>query len=152
MTTQRGRAGQILGAGFSGRGSGFGVKMTKQIKKIGCSNIKSLLESDKIVVNDFNIIEEMSTFVKRGQSWMAEEGCTDDLMMCLVIFGWLANQPFFKEMTDTNARQMMYEEQQNQIEQDMAPFGFVDDGTPDHEKVEVDEYGDVWHPVVRKGL
>jgi len=152
MTTQRGRAGQILGAGFSGRGSGFGVKMTKQIKKIGCSNIKSLLESDKVLVNDFNIIEEMSTFVRRGQSWMAEEGCTDDLMMCLVIFGWLANQPFFKEMTDTNARKVLYEEQQHQIEQDMAPFGFVDDGTPDHEKTEVDEYGDVWHPVVRKGL
>ena len=152
MTTQRGRAGQILGAGFSGRGSGFGVKMTKQIKKIGCSNIKTLVESDKIVVNDFNIIEEMSTFIRRGQSWQAEEGNTDDLMMCLVVFGWLSNQPFFKEMTDTNARQMLYEEQQALIEQDMSPFGFVDDGIPDHEKTEVDEYGTVWHPVVRKGL
>ena len=152
MTTQRGRAGQILGAGFSGRGSGFGVKMTKQIKKIGCSNIKTLIESDKLIINDFNIIEEMSTFVRRGQSWQADEGNTDDLMMCLVIFGWLSNQPFFKEMTDTNARQMLYEEQQALIEQDMAPFGFVDDGTPDHEKPEVDEYGTVWHPVVRKGL
>ena len=152
MTTNRGRSGQILGAGFSGRGAGFGVKMTKQIKKIGCANIKTLIESDKIQINDFNIVEEMSTFVRRGQSWQAEEGNTDDLMMCLVIFGWLSNQPFFKEMTDTNARQMLYDEQQALIEQDMAPFGFVDDGTPDHEKVEVDEYGDVWHPVVRKGL
>ena len=151
MTTQRGRAGQILGAGFSGRGSGFGVRMTKQIKKIGCSNIKTLIESDKIIINDFNIIEEMSTFIKKGQSWMAEEGCTDDLMMCLVVFGWLSNQPFFKEMTDTNARQQLYEEQQNLREQDMSPFGFVDDGIPDHEKPEVDEYGTVWHPVVRKG-
>jgi len=151
MTTQRGRAGQILGAGFSGRGSGFGVKMTKQIKKIGCSNIKSLIEGDKIVINDFNIIEEMSTFIRKGQSWQAEDGCTDDLMMCLVSFGWLSNQPFFKEMTDTNARKVLYDEQQHQIEQDMAPFGFVDDGIPDHEKVEVDEYGTVWHPVVRKG-
>ena len=151
MTTQRGLAGQILGAGFSGRGSGFGVRMTKQIKKIGCSNIKTLIESDKIIINDFNIIEEMSTFIKKGQSWMAEEGCTDDLMMCLVVFGWLSNQPFFKEMTDTNARQQLYEEQQNLIEQDMSPFGFVDDGIPDHEKPEVDEYGTVWHPVVRKG-
>ena len=152
MTTNRGRAGQILGAGFSGRGAGFGVKMTKQIKKIGCANIKTLIESDKILINDFNIVEEMSTFVKRGQSWQAEEGNTDDLMMCLVIFGWLSNQPFFKEMTDTNARQMLYEEQQALIEQDMAPFGFVDDGVPDHEKPEVDEFGTVWHPVVRKGL
>ena len=68
--------------------------MTKQIKKIGCSNIKTLIESDKIIINDFNIIEEMSTFIKKGQSWMDEEGCTDDLMMCLVVFGWLSNQPF----------------------------------------------------------
>ena len=71
-------------------------------------------------------------------------------MMCLVIFGWLSNQPFFKEMTDTNARQMLYEEQQALIEQDMAPFGFVDDGTPEEEKEIIDEYGDVWHPVTRK--
>ena len=151
MTTQRGRAGQILGAGFSGRGSGFGVKMTKQIKKIGCANIKTLIESDKVIIQDFNIIEEMSTFIRKGQSWQADDGANDDLMMCLVIFGWLSNQPFFKEMTDTNARQMLYDEQQHLIEQDMAPFGFVDDGTPDHEKSEVDEYGTVWHPVVHKG-
>ena len=72
MTTNRGRAGQILG-GFSGRGAGFGVKMTKQIKKIGCANIKTLIESDKIFINDFNIVEEMSTFVKRGQSWQAKK-------------------------------------------------------------------------------
>ena len=150
MTTQRGRSGQVLGAGFSGRGSGFGVKMTKQIKKIGCSNIKTLIEGDKMLINDFNIIEEMSTFIKRGQSWQAEEGNTDDLMMCLVIFGWLSNQPYFKEMTDTNARQQLYEEQQNLIEQDMAPFGFVDDGLDDT-RPEIDEYGTVWHPVVRKG-
>ena len=152
MTTQKGRAGQILGAMYSGRGSGFGVRMTKQIKRIGCANIKSLIEGDKMIINDFNIIEEMSTFARRGSSWQAEEGCNDDLMMCLVIFGWLSNQPFFKEMTDTNARQMLYDEQQALIEQDMAPFGFVDDGIPDHEKTEVDEYGDVWHPVTRKGL
>ncbi len=95
----------------------------------------------------------MSTFVKRGQSWQAEEGNTDDLMMCLVIFGWLSNQPFFKEMTDTNARQMLYEEQENLIEQDMAPFGFVDDGInsdPENEET-IDEYGTRWFPVSRKG-
>ncbi len=152
MTTQKGRAGQILGAGYSGRGSGFGVRMTKQIKRIGCANIKSLIEGDKMVINDFHIIEEMSTFARRGNSWQAEEGCNDDLMMCLVIFGWLSNQPFFKEMTNTNARQMLYEEQEKLIEQDMAPFGFVDDGTPEEMKEEIDEYGTVWYPVVRKGL
>ena len=152
MTTQKGRAGQILGAMYSGRGSSIGVRMTKAIKKVGCSNLKTLVEGDKIVVNDFNIIQEMSTFTKRGQSWQAEDGSNDDLMMCLVIFGWLSNQPYFKELTNTNARQKMYEEQRNLIEQDMAPFGFVDDGVTDPEDEEtVDEYGTRWFPVSRKG-
>ena len=152
MTTQRGRAGQILGSGFSGRGSSLGVRMTKAIKKLGCSNIKTLLESDKVIVNDFNIIEEMSTFSKRGTSWQAEDGSNDDLMMCLVIFGWLSNQDYFKELTDSNIRNQLYVEQQNLIEQDMAPFGFVDDGIErPGEETEVDMYGTVWHPVTRKG-
>ena len=152
MTTQRGRAGQILGAMFSGRGTSMGVRMTKQIKALGTSSIKTLIESDKMIINDFQLIEEMSTFSRRGNSWMAEEGCNDDLMMCLVIFGWLTNQQYFKELSNSNIRNQLYIEQQALIEQDMAPFCFVDDGTPDELKSEVDEYGTVWHPVVRKGL
>ena len=152
MTTQRGRAGQILGAMFIGRGTSMGVRMTKQIKALGTSSIKTLIESDKMIINDFQLIEEMSTFSRRGNSWMAEEGCNDDLMMCLVIFGWLTNQQYFKELSNSNIRNQLYIEQQALIEQDMAPFGFVDDGTPDELKSEVDEYGTVWHPVVRKGL
>ena len=153
MTTQRGRAGQILGIGFSQRGTSLGVRMTKQVKKIGCSNIKDIIESRKLIINSFNIIEEMSTFARKGNSWMAEEGCNDDLMTCLILFGWLSNQQFFKEMTDLNVRAQLYEEQKNLIEQDMAPFGFVDDGVNEPDpKSQVDEYGTVWHPVVRKGL
>lgn len=152
MTTQKGRAGQVLGAMFSGRGSSLGVRMTKQIKRVGCANLKTLTEGDKLIINSFKIIEEMSTFAKRGQSWQAEDGANDDLMMCLVMFGWLSNQPYFKELTNTNARLKMYQEQENLIEQDMAPFGFMDDGINEHEETTVDEYGDVWHPVVRKGM
>ena len=153
MTTQKGRAGQILGAMYSGRGSSLGVRMTKQIKRVGCANLKTLVEGDKLLVNSFKIIEEMSTFAKRGQSWQAEDGSNDDLMMCLVSFGWLSNQPYFKELTNQNARMKMYEEQQKLIEQDMSPFGFVDDGVntlPENEEI-VDEYGTRWIPVVRKG-
>ena len=152
MCTQKGRAGQILGAMFSGRGSSLGVRMTKQIKRIGCANLKTLIEGDKMIINSFKIIEEMSTFAKRGQSWQAEEGSNDDLMMCLVMFGWLSNQGYFKELTNQNARMKMYEEQSKLIEEDMAPFGFVDDGIgsdPMNEET-VDEYGDRWIPVVRK--
>ena len=152
MTTQRGRAGQILGAMFSGRGTSIGVRMTKQVKALGCQNAKTLIESDKMILNDFQLIEEMSTFSRRGNSWMAEDGCNDDLMMCLVIFGWLSNQQYFKELSNSNIRNQLYIEQQELIEQDMAPFGFVDDGLNDT-KPEVDEYGTVWHPVdIRKGF
>ena len=97
------------------------------------------------------MIEELSTFVRRGQSWQAEEGSNDDLAMCLVIFAWISNQRYFKELTDQDVRARMYEEQQNAIEQDMAPFGFLDDGT--EEETIIDDKGEVWHPVrVRKGL
>ena len=100
---------------------------------------------------DFNIIEELSTFVRRGQSWQAEEGSNDDLVMCLVIFAWISNQRYFKELTDQDVRARMYEEQQNAIEQDMAPFGFLDDGL--EEDTIIDDKGEVWQPVrVRKGL
>ena len=151
MTTQKGRAGQILGAMFSGRGSSLGVRMTKQIKRIGCANIKTLVEGDKLVINDWNIIQEMSTFIKRGQSWEAEQGCNDDLMMCCVIFGWLSNQPFFKELSNMNARMQMYSDQKNLIEQDMSPFGFVDNGIDSPDDDIVDEYGTRWFPATRKG-
>ena len=151
MCMMKGRAGQILGGGFSKRGAQLGVRMTKQVKRIGCTNLKTLIEGDKLIINDFNMIEELSTFVRRGQSWSAEEGSNDDLVMCLVIFAWISNQRYFKELTDQDVRARMYEEQQNAIEQDMAPFGFLDDGT--EEDTIIDDKGEVWHPVrVRKGL
>ena len=151
MCMMKGRAGQILGGGFSKRGAQLGVRMTKQVKRIGCTNLKTLVEGDKLIIQDFNIIEELSTFVRRGQSWQAEEGANDDLVMCLVIFAWISNQRYFKELTDQDVRARMYEEQQNAIEQDMAPFGFLDDGT--EEETIIDDKGEVWQPVrVRKGL
>ena len=151
MCMMKGRAGQILGGGFSKRGAQLGVRMTKQVKRIGCTNLKTLVEGDKLIIQDFNIIEELSTFVRRGQSWQAEEGSNDDLVMCLVIFAWISNQRYFKELTDQDIRARMYEEQQNAIEQDMAPFGFLDDGT--EEDTIIDDKGEVWQPVrVRKGL
>ena len=151
MCVMKGRAGQILGGGFSKRGSQLGVRMTKQVKRIGCTNLKTLIEGDKLIIQDFHIIEELSTFVRRGQSWAAEEGSNDDLTMCLVIFAWVSNQRYFKELTDQDVRARMYEEQKNAIEQDMAPFGFLDDGL--EEEYIQDDQGEVWSPVqVRKGL
>jgi hypothetical protein len=128
MCSMRGRAGQIVGSGFSGKKSQLGVRMTSAVKKLGCSNLKTLLEDDKLMTVDYDIIAELTTFVQRKNTFMAEEGCHDDLAMCLVIFSWLVAQDYFKEMTEQDVRKRIYEDQKNQIEQDMAPFGFVLDG------------------------
>jgi len=149
MCSQRGRAGQVVGAGFSGKRSQLGVRTTQAVKKLGCSNLKTLLEDDKILIIDYDIISELTTFSQKHNSFEAEEGCNDDLAMCLVIFAWLVAQDYFKEMTDNDVRKRIYEEQKNQIEQDMAPFGFMSDGLDDDSFVDkdgdlwkVDEYGD----------
>ena len=150
MASMRGRAGQILGSGFSGGKVQLGVRTTKAVKMLGCSNLKQLIETDKLVVNDYDLITEFSTFVKHGQSYQAEEGHTDDLAMCCVLFAWMTNQTYFKELTNVDIREKMFLEQQDQLEQDMAPFGFVDNGLDDPmgENI-VDEYGQRWSPVVR---
>ena len=147
MASMRGRAGQIVGGGFSGGKAQLGVRTTKAVKKMGCSNLKQIVETDKLIINDYDLIQEFSTFILKGQSYEAEDGHTDDLVMCCVLFGWLVQQTYFKELTDDDIRERMYKEQQNQLEQDMAPFGFILDGVNDN--VEIDEYGTRWTPVVR---
>ena len=144
MAAMRGRAGQVVGHGFSGKKSQMGVRTTAQVKKLGCSNLKTLLEDDKLLTLDYDIISELTTFAQKHNSFEAEEGCNDDLAMCLVIFSWLVAQDYFKEMTDTDVRKRIYEEQKNQIEQDMAPFGFLDDGINDAVAF-TDKNGDRWH-------
>ena len=142
MCSMRGRNGQVVGSGFSGKKSQLGVRMTASVKKLGCSNLKTLVEDDKLLVWDYEIISELTTFIQKHNSFEAEEGCNDDLAMCLVIFSWLVAQDYFKEMTDNDIRKRLYEEQKNQIEQDMAPFGFLSDGL-DEEVVMMDGT-DVW--------
>jgi hypothetical protein len=144
MCSMRGRAGQVVGSGFSGKKSQLGVRMTAAVKKLGCSNLKTILEDDKLIVTDYDIISELTTFIQKHNSFEAEEGCNDDLAMCLVIFAWLVAQPYFKEMTNDDVRKRIYEDQEEQIEADMAPFGFVSDGLDDYE-VEVElATGDRW--------
>jgi len=144
MCAMRGRAGQIVGSGFSGKKSQLGVRMTAAVKKLGCSNLKTLLEDDKLLTVDYDIISELTTFSQKHNSFEAEEGCNDDLAMCLVIFSWLVAQDYFKEMTDNDVRKRIYEEQKNQIEQDMSPFGFISDGLEDMDVFVEQETGDRW--------
>jgi len=143
MCSMRGRAGQIVGQGFSGQKTQMGVKMSKVVKKIGCSNLKTLIEDDKLVFTDYDIISELTTFIQKHNSFEAEEGCNDDLAMCLVIYAWLVAQDYFKELTEQDVRKRIYEDQKDQIEQDMAPFGFILDGT--EESSFVDAEGDRWY-------
>ena len=143
MVAMRGRAGQIVGSGFSGVKTQLGVKMSQVTKKVGCSNLKTLIEDDKLIFCDYNIISELTTFIQKRQSFEAEEGSNDDLAMCLVIFAWLVAQDYFKEMTDQDVRKRIYEEQKNAIEQDMGPFGFISDGFEDETEI-IDTTGEVW--------
>ena len=142
MCSMRGRAGQVVGQGFSGSKVQLGVKMSTTVKKTGCANMKQLIEDDKLIFTDFDIITELTTFIQKGQAWEAEEGCNDDLAMCLVIFSWLATTDYFRELHDSDVRLRMYQEQKEAIEADMAPFGFVTDGLED--ETFTDDEGDRW--------
>jgi hypothetical protein len=141
MTAMRGRAGQVLGHGFSGGKTQLGLKMAKAPKKLGCSNLKQMVESDKILFKDFQIINELTTFIEKKNSFEAEDGCHDDLVMCLVMYAWAVAQDYFREMTDQNVREELYEKDKRQLEEDMSPFGFIVDGLDDDSEV-VD--GEVW--------
>ena len=143
MCSMRGRAGQIVGQGFSGNKTQLGVKMSITVKKVGCANLKQIIEDDKLLFRDYDIINELTTFIQKKQSFEADDGFHDDLVMCLVIFSWMAVQDYFKEMTDNDVRQRIYEDQKNQIEQDMAPFGFITTGLEGDEGFASD--GAVWY-------
>ena len=142
MTSMRGRAGQVLGHGFSGGKTQLGLKMAKAPKKLGCSNLKQMVESDKVIFTDFQIINELTTFVEKRDTFSAEEGCHDDLVMCMVIYAWAVAQDYFKEMTEQSVREELYEKDKTQLEEDMAPFGFILDGGDGGDVV--DEEGRLW--------
>ena len=124
MAQYKGRAGQTVGGGFGGK-SHLGVRTTGPVKKLGCSILKSLIEEDKLLVEDMDLVGELTTFIAKRNSFEADDGHTDDLVMCLVLFSWLTRQPYFKELTDTDVRVGIYEDEIDDLEENIAPFGFV---------------------------
>ena len=148
ITSMKGRAGQQIGGGFS-KNIQLGIRTSKQLKRIGCATLKEMIETDKLIVPDFETIAELTTFAAKHNSYEAEEGTHDDLAMTLVIFAWLVQQRYFKDMTDLDLRQKMYEDFEEQFEQDMLPFGIIDDGR--EESTYTDNSGQVWEvsPSVR---
>jgi len=135
LTENNGREGKRLlsgVAGFNGKAD-KGIRTTKSVKSIGCSMIKLLIEQNQLIINDFETIREMSTFSQKGTSYEAEPGNHDDLMMCLVLFGWLSNQKFFKELTDINTVINLREMNEEKVFSELVPFGMIDDGQNDFE-------------------
>ena len=142
-TAVKGRAGQQISGGFSG-GSSMGIRTTKQVKRIGCSNLKDLVEQDKFIIQDYDTIVELSSFISRNGSYEAEEGTHDDLVMCCVLFSWLAKQTYFRDITNTDIRQRIYDEKLRMLEDDALPFAIIDDGRPEegviNSQEEMNEY------------
>jgi len=119
----------------------IGVHMSRKVKRIGTSTMKDLIEQDQIVIRDAYTIMELSTFVARGSSFEASDGNHDDLVMNLVLFGWFTTTQMFAEYADVDVKKMIYAEQMKMIEDDMLPFGEIDNGLDNRFEV-VD--GDVW--------
>ncbi len=133
FTENAGRSGKRITGGFGGKNIDKGIRTTKIVKSIGCSILKLLIEQNQFVVNDIHTIGELATFSKKGTSYEAEPGKHDDLVMCLVLFAWLSEQQWFKDNTNINTLMSLREKSEEDMEQDMAPFGFVFDGRDDDE-------------------
>ena len=131
---------QQISAGF-GRGVQMGVKMSPMVKRIGCYNLKTLIESNKLMTNDFDTISELSSFISDGSSWSAEEGKTDDLVMTMVLFSWLSTQKYFRDLVNHDLRKQLQLEKLNQIDDEMIPAPIIDDGL---DLPFILEGGDVW--------
>jgi len=142
--TMRGRKGQVLDGGFGAGQSQFGVRTTEVVKRTGCSILKSLVESDRMVIQDFDVIKELFAFVAKKNSFEAEVGYNDDLVMTLVLFGWLSTQPYFKDLSSLDIRKDIYQDTITKLEEEMTPFGFVDDGVEEPIPEKPSEDGSVW--------
>ena len=135
------RYGQVMSS--SGRHSNLGLRTTKQVKRIGCATLKSLVETNKLLIFDKDIISEFSTFIEHNGVFQADEGYHDDLTMTLVLFAWASNDIMFKDLMNANNRQALYSQQMQTIEDELTPFGFIDNGIPDEFQPEVIG-GDLW--------
>ena len=134
-TAPKGRAGLRLSGGFGRVKPQLGIRTTKQTKRIGCGNFKTLVESDRLIINDFDLLYEMARFIEVKASYEAEEGEHDDLVMCCVLFSWLVNQPYFKEATENDIRAELTENTEDYL------MGFQDDGTDEYSSWErVDDF------------
>ena len=142
------KKGQVVSGGFGGGKTQLGVQTDKRVKRIGCFTFKALVEEKKLLIMDADTISEISTFIQVRDSYAADDGYHDDLVMPLVLFSWLTTNSYFKELNNVNIREAMYQERIKQIEEDVIPFGFIQNGL--EEEFVVDS-GDVWKPEIPAG-
>ena len=121
------------------KANAIGIEMNRKVKRLGCSAIKDILENNKLNIVDENTIMEISTFVAKGQSYEASDGNHDDLMMNLVMFGYFSSTQYFGDMTDINLKDMLFKHKMKEIEDDIVPFGFIDDASDHIQKIEQEE-------------
>ena len=141
----KGKTGQQVSSGFGRQGTTqSGVRTDKLVKRVGCSTLKTLIEENKLLVNDRDYISEFSTFTEIKGSFKADTGYHDDLVMTLVLFAWLTTSPYFKELTNTNLRTTIYQQRIQEIEENLTPFGIIDNHVDAIEDKRVVENGDVW--------
>jgi hypothetical protein len=142
ISVSRTPQGQVVNGGFGGGKTQLGVVTDKKIKRIGCSNFKSMVEEKKLIITDADTIAEISTFIEKKNSYSADEGYHDDLVMPLVLFSWLTTNSYFKELTNINIRKELYEARIKMIEEEVTPFGFINNGEEENQMVDVS--GQVW--------
>jgi hypothetical protein len=130
-----------------GNKSNRGIRTTKSVKRLGCSIVKNLIEQQKLIIEDFDIIAELSTFIAKGTSFEADDGSHDDLVMCLVLFSWATNQSFFADLTNTNLKERLYQEQMRQIEEDALPMPLAGHIDVDGRKFDFVSGGSAWKVV-----
>jgi hypothetical protein len=140
-TQSSGRGGKKISSG--NKSSERGVRTTKSVKAIGCSVLKLLIEQNQLIINDHTTIRELSTFSRKGISYEAESGCNDDMVMCLVLFAWVSDQKYFREITDINTLAKLREKSEEQLENELLPFGFRNDGYDEEPEV-IDLVRDRW--------
>ena len=145
LITSKGRAGQVFDGGFGKGSTQLGITMSKKVKQVGCSMLKDLIESQKLITNDFETISELSSFVSKAQSYEADVGCHDDLVMSMLLFAWLTSQPHFKDITDLDLRRRLLQEKMQALEDELLPFGFMNDAQEDESFIEED--GTFWKVV-----
>lgn len=142
ISVNRTTQGQVVNGGFGGGKTQLGVMTDKKVKRIGCSNFKSMVEEKKLIINDADTISEISTFIQKKSSYSADEGYHDDLVMPLVLFSWLTTNSYFKDLTNINIRKELYDARIKMIEEEVTPFGFINNGEDENQMIDVN--GQVW--------